>query len=162
MIHLPTFWDSPAGRLQVTYSTSTTLHFDLLGNHCCCNKPTDALVSQTLLYYYRVIRGRPLLAPLPSTFIYICFISKVSIFLLIILAIILSSLNILILIISLTPLFFIEFYIIIIYCLTSDSDPYWAHADYSIYIGRKLYLRKPCNLSLHLLELACRAPASHL
>ena len=26
----------------------------------------DALVSQTLLYYYRVIRGRPLLAPPPS------------------------------------------------------------------------------------------------
>src|ERR1700733_12860747 len=26
---------------------STTLLFDLLGNHCCRNKPTDALVSQT-------------------------------------------------------------------------------------------------------------------
>ena len=40
----------------------------------------------------------------------------------------------------------------------SDSDPYWAHADYSIYIGRKLYLRKPCDLSPCLLGLAYKAP----
>ena len=26
---------------------STTLLYDLLGNYCCCNKPMDALVSQT-------------------------------------------------------------------------------------------------------------------
>ena len=59
-------YKAPIRRLQVTYSASTTLLFDLLGNHCCRNKPTDALVSQTLLYYYRVIRGRLLLAPPPS------------------------------------------------------------------------------------------------
>jgi hypothetical protein len=35
---------------------SAALLFDLLGNHCCRNKPTDALVSHTLLYYCRVIR----------------------------------------------------------------------------------------------------------
>ena len=57
---------TPIKRLRVTCGTPTTLHFDLLENHCCCNKPTDALVSQTLLYYYRVIRGRPLLTFLPS------------------------------------------------------------------------------------------------
>jgi len=45
---------------------STTLLFNLLGNHCCCNKPTDALVLYTVLYFYRVIRGRLLLAPLLS------------------------------------------------------------------------------------------------
>ena len=49
---------------------STTLLFDLFGNHCCRNKPTDALVSQTLLYYCRVIRGRLLLAPLSSITIF--------------------------------------------------------------------------------------------
>jgi hypothetical protein len=37
---------------------SSTLLFDLLGYHCCRNKPTDALVSQTLLYYCRVIRKK--------------------------------------------------------------------------------------------------------
>src|ERR1700727_2699899 len=63
MIHFPAFWDSPTRRLRVTCGASTTLLFDLLGNHCCRNKPTDALVLQTLLYYYR---GRPLLAPPPS------------------------------------------------------------------------------------------------
>ena len=46
---------APVRRLRVTCGTSTTLYFDLFGNHCCRNKPTDALVSQTLLYYYRVI-----------------------------------------------------------------------------------------------------------
>ena len=53
-------------------------------------------------------------------------------------------------------------YIIIIHCLTSDSDPYWAHADYSIYVGRKLYLRKPRDPSPRLLGLACRAPVRRL
>ena len=57
---------APVWRLRVTYSAPTTLLFDLLGNHYYRNKPTDALVLQTLLYYYRVIRGRPLLSPLPS------------------------------------------------------------------------------------------------
>ena len=56
---------APARRLRVTCGALTTLLFNLLGNHCCRNKPTDALVSQTLLYYYRVIRGRLLLAPPP-------------------------------------------------------------------------------------------------
>ena len=74
MIYLPAFWDSPIRRLRVTYSAPTTLLFDLLRNHYCRNKPTDALVSQTLLYYYRVIRGHPLLAPLPS--ITISFITR--------------------------------------------------------------------------------------
>ena len=55
-------YKAPTSYLQC----STTLLFNLLGNHCCRNKPTDALVSQTLLYYCRVIRGRLLLAPLPS------------------------------------------------------------------------------------------------
>ena len=27
--------------------------------------------------------------------------------------------------------------IIIIHCLTSDSDPYWAYADYSLFIYRE-------------------------
>ena len=58
--------EAPIRRLRVTYSAPTTLLFNLLRNYCCRNKPTDALVSQPLLYYYRVIRGRPLLAPLPS------------------------------------------------------------------------------------------------
>jgi hypothetical protein len=32
---------------------------------------------------------------------------------------------------------------IIIYCLTSDSDPYWAHADYSLYTcGEKTLFKK--------------------
>ena len=52
--------------------------------------------------------------------------------------------------------------IIIFYYLTSDSDPYWAHADYSIYVGRKLYLKKPHNPSPYLLGLAYRAPARRL
>src|ERR1700685_2300035 len=43
---------------------STTLLFDLFGNHCCRNKSMDALVSQTLLYSCRVIKGHLLLAPL--------------------------------------------------------------------------------------------------
>ena len=55
-------YKAPTSHLQC----STTLLFNLLRNHCCRNKPTDALVSQTLLYYCRVIRGRLLLAPLPS------------------------------------------------------------------------------------------------
>ena len=59
-------YEAPARRLRVTCGVPTTLLFGLLRNHCCRNKPTDALVSQTLLYYYRVIRGHPLLAPLPS------------------------------------------------------------------------------------------------
>ena len=59
-------YKAPARRLRVTYSAPTTLLFDLLRNYYCRNKPTDALVSHTLLYYYRVIRGRPLLAPPPS------------------------------------------------------------------------------------------------
>jgi len=66
-------YKAPARRLRVTYSASTTLLFNLLRNHCCRNKPMDALVSQTLLYYYRVIKGRPLLAPPP--FITISFIT---------------------------------------------------------------------------------------
>jgi hypothetical protein len=32
--------------------------------------------------------------------------------------------------------------IIIIHCLMSDSDPYWAHADYSLYIYREKTLFK--------------------
>ena len=44
----------------------------------------------------------------------------------------------------------------------SDLDPYWAHADYSIYMGRKLYLKKPHNPSPRLLGLACKAPVRHL
>ena len=36
---------------------STSLLFGHLGNHCCCNKRTDALVSRTSLYHCRVIRG---------------------------------------------------------------------------------------------------------
>ena len=48
--------------LNLPWSLFAPLH--LLGNHCCCNKPIDMLISQTLLYYYRVIRERPLLAPL--------------------------------------------------------------------------------------------------
>ena len=59
-------YKAPARRLRVTYGAPTTLLFNLLRNYYCRNKPTDALVSQTLLYYYRVIRGHPLLAPLPS------------------------------------------------------------------------------------------------
>src|ERR1700684_268394 len=63
-------YKAPTRRLRVTYSTPTTLLFNLLRNYYCCNKPTDALVLYTLLYYYRVIRGRPLLAPpLPSIII---------------------------------------------------------------------------------------------
>ena len=65
---------APAKRLRVTCGTFTTLYFDLLGNHCCCNKSTDVLVSQTLLYYYRVIRGRLLLTLLP--FITIFFVTQ--------------------------------------------------------------------------------------
>ena len=54
---------APIRRLRVTSSAPTTLLFNLLRNYYCRNKPTDALVLQPLLYYYRVIRGRPLLAP---------------------------------------------------------------------------------------------------
>ena len=57
--------EAPTRRLRVTYSTPTTLLFNLFRNHYCRNKPTDALVLQPLLYYYRVIKGRPLLAPRP-------------------------------------------------------------------------------------------------
>ena len=32
--------------------------------------------------------------------------------------------------------------IIIIYCLTSDSDPYWAYTDYSLYTYREKTLFK--------------------
>ena len=53
---------SPASCLQC----SSTLLFNLLRNYYCRNKPTDALVLYTLLYHYRAIRGRLLLAPLPS------------------------------------------------------------------------------------------------
>ena len=56
-------YKAPAKCLQVTCGAPTTSLFDLFGNYCCCNKPIDALVSQTLLYYYRVIRGRLLLTP---------------------------------------------------------------------------------------------------
>ena len=49
---------------------STTLLFNLLRNHYCRNKPTDALVLHTILYSYRVIRGRLLLTPLPSITIF--------------------------------------------------------------------------------------------
>ena len=70
VIHLPAFGTrllgaclAPAGHLW--YSIS--LLFGHFGNHCCRNKPTDALVSQTPLYYCRVIRGYLLLAPLPFT-----------------------------------------------------------------------------------------------
>jgi len=53
--------------------------------------------------------------------------------------------------------------IIIIYCLTSDSDPYWpTRTTPYIHIGRKLYLRKPCNLSPRLLGLAYKAPIRRL
>ena len=47
----------------------------------------------------------------------------------------------------------------------SDSDPYWAHMDYSLYIYREktLFQRKPRELSPHLWDLpACLAPAWHL
>ena len=39
--------------------------------------------------------------------------------------------------------------IIIIYCLTSDSDPYWAYADYFLFTCREKTLleRKPRNPS---------------
>ena len=36
-----------------------------------------------------------------------------------------------------------SYYIIIIHCLMSDLDPYWAHADYSLYIyGEKTLYKK--------------------
>ena len=40
--------------------------------------------------------------------------------------------------------------IIIIHCLTSDLDPYWAHADYSLYTYREKTLLKktPWSISL--------------
>ena len=57
--------EAPIRCLQVTCGTPTILLFDLFGNYYCRNKPIDVLVSQTLLYYYRVIRGRLLLAPYP-------------------------------------------------------------------------------------------------
>jgi len=34
------------------------------------------------------------------------------------------------------------YYIIIIYCLTSDLDPYWAYMDYSLYTCREKALFK--------------------
>ena len=40
-------YKAPIRRLRVTYSTYTTLLFNLLRNHYCCNKPIDALVLQT-------------------------------------------------------------------------------------------------------------------
>jgi hypothetical protein len=50
----------------------------------------------------------------------------------------------------------------------SDLDPYWAHADYSLFIYRektqlkkKLNLRKPCDLSFCLLGLAYLAPTCY-
>src|SRR6266702_6743295 len=57
--------------------------------------------------------------------------------------------------------------LLFILCLTSDSDPYWAHADYSLYIcGEKTLVREnpmnrlsafgTCLLSTYL------APAGHL
>jgi hypothetical protein len=70
VIHLPTFGTrllgaclTPTGCLW--YSTS--LLFGHFGNYCCRNNPTDVLVSRTLLYHYRVIRGCLLLAPLSSS-----------------------------------------------------------------------------------------------
>jgi hypothetical protein len=33
------------------------------------------------------------------------------------------------------------------YCLTSDSDPCQAYADYTLYIGRKLYKITPYSIS---------------
>ena len=57
--------------------------------------------------------------------------------------------------------------IIIIHCLTSDSDPYWAHADYSLCTcGEKtLFEKTPWSISppfgTHL-QGAWEAPASHL
>jgi hypothetical protein len=69
VIHLPAFGTrllgaclAPAGRLW--YSTS--LLFSHFGNHYYCNNPTDALVSRTSLYHYKVIRGCLLFTPLPS------------------------------------------------------------------------------------------------
>ena len=55
-------------------------------------------------------------------------------------------------------------YIYIIHCLTSDSDPYWAHADYSLFIYREktLLKRKPRNPSPRLLGLAYLAPIRRL
>ena len=47
-------------------------------------------------------------------------------------------------------------YIIIILCLTSDTDPYWAHADYSLYTcGGNLIIAIDClvNLTIILLKL---------
>ena len=67
-------YKAPIRRLRVTYSASTTLLFNLLRNHYCYNKPTDALVLYTLLYYYRVIRGRLLLAPPPPPRLYCYFL----------------------------------------------------------------------------------------
>ena len=48
----------------------------------------------------------------------------------------------------------------------SDLDPYWAHADYSLFTYREKTLfkkiRKPRNPSPCLLGLAYKAPASYL
>jgi len=45
----------------------------------------------------------------------------------------------------------------------SDLDPYWAHADYSLYTYReKTLLRKPCDPFPRLLGLAYKAPTSYL
>jgi len=48
----------------------------------------------------------------------------------------------------------------------SDSDPYWAHADYSLFTyGEKTLfkkIRKPHNPSPRLLGLAYKAPISYL
>ena len=58
-------------------------------------------------------------------------------------------------------------FIIIILCLTSDSDPYWAHADYSLYIYKEktLVRENPINclpaFKTCLLS-TCLAPISHL
>jgi len=43
---------------------------------------------------------------------------------------------------SLPPIITIIIIIIIIHCLTSDLDPYWAHADYSLYTYREKTLFK--------------------
>ena len=57
-------YKAPIKYLQVIYNIFTILLFNLFRNYCYCNKPINALVLLTLLYYYRVIRGRPLLTPL--------------------------------------------------------------------------------------------------
>ena len=57
---------------------------------------------------------------------------------------------------------YLNFYIIIL-CLTPDSDPYWAYADYSLYTcGEKTLLEKTLWTVSLPLGPACLAPAWHL